>query len=74
MYMARIRNGKTKVIHATPCAERIIVNGVTELQLLECHGMQYLAACGYREAQEWLDNSGLTKTRSMGDPYELSHD
>lgn len=63
--MAKMANGKTKVLHVEGCADQIAVNNVTELELLECHGMKYVAARGYPDAQKWLDESPLTKTRAM---------
>jgi len=63
--MARLSNRKTKVLHVNHCAEQIAVNDVTELQLLECHGMSYVAGLGFPAAQKWLDESPLTKTRPM---------
>lgn len=63
VFMARVFNGKTKVLHAELCANQIAINDVTELALLECHGMQYLAKLGFPNAQKWLDDSPLTKTR-----------
>lgn len=64
VYMARVGNGrKTKVLHAEDCADAIVVHDATELALLECRGMQYLAGCGFPAAQKWLDDSPLTKTR-----------
>ncbi len=64
VFMARIGDGrKTKVLHVNKCADAIAVHDATELQLLECHGMQYLAGCGSKAAQDWLDASALTKTR-----------
>lgn len=62
VYMARVANG-TNVLHEA-CGQAEAFPGVTELALLECHGMQYLSRCGYSAAQQWLDNSPLTKTRS----------
>ena len=63
IFMARIANGKTKVLHVEGCADQIAIHGVTELELLECHGMQYVAGLGFPAAQQWLDGSLLTKTR-----------
>lgn len=65
VFMARLKNGKTKVLHVERCADQIAVNNVTELELLECHGMSYVAALGFPDAQKWLDASSLTKTRPM---------
>jgi len=63
VYMARLLGGKTKVIHVEGCSDSEIMSrtGVTQLDLLECHGMSYLAGCGFSAAQEWLDASPLTK-------------
>ena len=63
--MARLSNGKTKVLHVEHCANQFAVEGVTELELLECHGMKYVAALGFPSAQKWLDESPLTKTNPM---------
>ena len=68
--MARLSNRKTKVLHVDHCAEQIAVNDVTELALLECHGMRYVASLGFRAAQKWLDESPLTKTRPMIEAHE----
>ncbi len=65
VFMARVRNGQTRVIHVKDCADQIAINDVTQLALLECHGMRYLARCGYESAQKWIDESPLTKTRPM---------
>jgi len=65
VFMARLSNGKTKVLHVEQCADQIAVNNVTELELLECHGMKYVAGLGFPAAQKWLDESQLTKTRPM---------
>jgi len=61
--MARVDNRTTRVLHVD-CGEQMAGNDVTELQLLECHGMQYLARRGFPAAQRWLDQSPLTKTRN----------
>lgn len=65
VFMARMLNGKTKVLHVVQCADEIAIHDVTELALLECHGMRYLAGLGFTAAQKWLDESPLTKTRPM---------
>lgn len=64
VFMARVGRGKTKVLHEA-CAAEPVVPGepTTELELLECHGMSYLARYGSRKAQEWLDACALTHTR-----------
>lgn len=65
VYMARViaQRGRTRVLHID-CADAVVVHGATERELLECHGMQYLAALGYAQARKWLDKSPLTKTRN----------
>ena len=65
--MARVLNGKTLVLHVEDCAGQIAIDDVTQLQLLECRGMRYVASLGFPDAQAWLDDSPLTKTRPMAD-------
>lgn len=64
VFMARVGRRKTQVLHVAICADAIAGDNVTALALLECHGMSYLAGLCYSEAQKWLDESPLTKTRN----------
>lgn len=57
--MARVCGGKTKAIHADPCAAARTPEGITESDLLTAHGMEYLARCGYKEARAFLDSSPM---------------
>lgn len=73
VYMARVGRGGTKVLHVE-CAAQPVRPGesTTELELLECHGMSYLARCGSREAQARLDANPLTRTRPSVTPDQMT--
>ncbi|WP_234053669.1 MULTISPECIES: hypothetical protein [unclassified Xanthobacter] len=59
--VARGRSGsKTASIHAT-CADRPSFGGYTEREYLEAHGMAYLAACGWREAERFMSTAPINK-------------
>lgn len=52
--MTRVIGKKTQVIHETPCSEYKL-DGLTQYELLEYHGLAYLAACGFSEAKKRIE-------------------
>lgn len=57
--MARTRTKVTKCIHETCSDSRATPNGFTARDLLEAHGMQYLARCGWADAQRFLETAPI---------------
>lgn len=62
--MARVEGRRTKVIHES-CAAVVAEpqSGCTHRELLEIHGMQYLAGCGFERARRFVDE--LSRRRML---------
>ncbi|MCR5943944.1 hypothetical protein FG152_24535 [Ochrobactrum sp. XJ1] len=58
--MARVVGRATKCIHAA-CADRLSFNGFNEREYLEAHGMAYLAACGWKDAQRFMETAPICR-------------
>lgn len=68
VYMARVANKKTRVVHREPCADQVTFDEMTHLQRLVAHAFDYLNHRTHTAAQaaEWA----LANVKASQVPHE----